>query len=496
MIERIINSRSFYRFLESLPGILSWMLIIIPIILAAYYPVAVAYFVLIYGVYWVYKSIKFMVMGFIGHEILLSVQKTDWLQKLDEDYKGGYEDIYYCTLIPFANESENVIRPTIQSVVDNNYPKSRKILCLSSEKAIPGGKLIAEKLYDEFKDKFYKVILTEHELKDGEIKGKASNENHAGRFLYKEFLKMNLNPEKILISSNDADMLNHKQYIPHLVYKFLSEGENRHYRIYQPVPSDYTYLWNANFFSRLIVTLSVQWRLSLHMRDNYRTSVYSFYSMSMKTLNDIGYWDPDIIPEDERTQFKAMYTFGDKFKVVPLFIFVSGRPVLAPTARQAFHEQYVQIRRHAWGASEFADSFSKALKYKKVSWKVKIMPIFNQLRTSIEWASGSFLPLVGGILPGLLNEGFRETVLGYALPSLLAILMQLASIMLVVIIYIEHRTAPKRPEGRGFFYYLSTYLQWFLLPYVGFVLSAIPAIDAQTRLIFNKRIVYIASRKE
>jgi hypothetical protein len=494
--DRIISSKWFYRVLESIPGILSWTLLIGPIVMAKYKPTWVAYFILVYSVYWVYNSIKFVAYAYIGHKKMLYVMSQDWLNRLEEKFPGEWEEYYYCGLIPFASESIDIIRPTVQSIVDSNFPNDKKILCLSSEKAVPRGKEICEQIAKEFEGKFAFIFITEHELKDGEMKGKAANENHGGRYLYDELLKNNIDPAKVLITSNDADVLNHQQYQPYLLYKFLSEGDKKHTRIYQPVPTDYTNHWNANFFTRLIITIGVQWRLALQQRNNYRCTVYSFYAMSVKTLHDIGFWDVDLIPEDERTQFNALFTFGKDFKVVPLFIPNSGNPVQASTMWMSFKEQYKQIRRWAWGASEFAHSFRKALIHKNVSWKVKMMPIFNQVRNSIEWVLTSILPMFGGTMPLLLNEKFRSTTLAYALPTILSTLMGLASIMTIVIIYIEYKIAPARPKDKGIFFRIFTFVQWILMPYVGFTLSSLPALEAQTRLIFNKRIVYIESKKE
>jgi hypothetical protein len=495
-IEKIASSRRFYRFLESLPGILSWTLLLGPIILAKYKPSWVAYFVLVYSVYWVYNSTKFVTLAYLGHKKLLYVVKQDWLRKVQKKFPNDYDKYYYCGLIPFASESLEVIRDTVQSIVDSNYPNDKKILCLSSEKAVPRGFEFAKQLKEEFSKDFEHIFITEHELKEGEIKGKSANQNHAARYLYKELGKLGISADKVLLTSNDADMINHRQFHAYLLYKFLSEGENKHTRIYQSIPVDYIDFWDASFFTRMIWTIGLNFQLYLHQRGDYRRTVYSFYSMSLKTLKDMDFWDTDLIPEDERTMFKAIYTFGDAFKVIPLFITAKGRPVQAGSKWLTFKEQYKQILRWTWGASEFANSFSKALQYKHISWRRKTLPILNQLRTHIEWSTGSILPLFGGTLPLLLNEEFRKTTLAYTLPSILSVLMQIAAVGFIVIIYIEWRLAPQRPTDRGLFFKLFSVVQWILLPYVGFALNAIPALEAQTRLMFNKRIVYVESSKE
>jgi hypothetical protein len=496
ILDKIVSSKKFYRFLEALPGILSWTFIIAPIVLAAFFPAAVAYFILFYSVYWVYNAIKFVIYAYIGHEKMLYVLKQNWLERLKTEFPSEWEDYYYCTLIPYASESINLLRPTVQSIVDNDFPTSRKILCLSSEKALPIGKEYAQTLKEEFKDHFAHIFITEHELKEGEIKGKASNENHGGRYLYAELEKLNIDPAKVLITSNDSDVLNSSQYMSYLLYKFLLEGENQHKRIYQPVPTDYSDIWEANFFSRLIVSLGVQWRLALQQRNNYRTTVYSFYSMSLKTLKEIGFWDVDLIPEDERTMFKAIFTYGSDFRVVPLFIPTYGKPVQGQNVWESFKQQYIQIRRWAWGASEFASSFTISMQRKDIPWRTKLPAMFNQMRSSLEWTLSSILPVFGGAMPGILNEQFRSTTLAYALPSLMILLFNLSTFMLIFIIFIELRIAPKRPWSKGVFFSMFSFAQWVLMPYVGFVLSSVPALEAQTRLIFNKRIQYIESKKE
>jgi Glycosyl transferase family group 2 len=495
-IERFIFTRGFYRFLEALPGLLSWTLIIGPVILAAFYPVIVAYFILFYSVYWVYNSIKFVAYAFLGHQKLLYVTKQNWLERLQKEFPDTWNDYYYISLIPYASESYNILQPTVESILNNNFPNSKKILCLSSEKALPAGKEIAEQLKKEYEGKFTHIFITEHELKEGELKGKSSNQNHGGRFVYDEIIKLGIDPKKVLITSNDSDVLNHPQYIPYLLYKFLLEGDKKFSRIYQPVPTDYTEYWDAPFFSRLIVSLGVQWRLALQQRNNYRCTVYAFYSMSLHTLKEIGFWDVDLIPEDERTMFNALFRYGSEFRVIPMFITTAGKPVQGKTLWKSFKEQYIQIRRWTWGASEFAYTFTASIKNKHIPWKAKILPLFNQVRTSVEWASSSVLPMFGGFMPGLLNESFRATNISYTLPSLMFILFNLSTIMLIFIVAIEYRIAPKRPKEKGLWFQTMSFAQWILLPYVGFVLSSIPALEAQTRLIFNKRIQYVESRKE
>ncbi|BDQ04972.1 MAG: hypothetical protein KatS3mg084_0490 [Candidatus Dojkabacteria bacterium] len=153
------------------------------------------------------------------------------------------------------------------------------------------------------------------------------------------------------------------------------------------------------------------------------------------------------------------------------------------------------MRRWAWGASEFAHSFIKSVEKKDIPWRVKILPLINQVRTAVDWSLSSVLPMFGGMIPGLVNEKFRLTELSYAVPSVMSLLFSISASMILLIILVDLRLAPK-PQKQAIFFRISTFAQWILVPFVGLFLSSLPALDAQTRLIFNKRIVYVESKKE
>ena len=307
---------------------------------------------------------------------------------------------------------------------------------------------------------------------------------------------LGIDPAKVLFSSNDADVLNDLQYPPYLLHTYLSAGEDKDCYIYQPIPTDYNNFWTAQFFSRVIISTGVLWRTALQIRADYRCTVYAFYSMTLQTLHNIGYWDTDQIPEDERTMFKAIMAFGNRFKVIPLFMLTKGSPVCGTDAVQSFREQYIQIRRWAWGASEFAHSMTQYKKAPKDRKKALKGPIFNQLRTSTEWALSSFLLMFAGYLPGLFHSSFHLTPVGKSYSIVFSILMTMASFLIIAIIIMDRKFAPPKPVNRTRVFSFISYAQWLLAPVIGLILSALPAFESQTRMIFNRRIAYVESKKE
>lgn len=490
------SSNRQYRFFESLPGIISWTGLALTFAVAYFSPLTFVLCLLAFTLYWVYGCIRIVRLAWKGTQRVKETANTDWIARLDADFPGEWKDYYYCAIIPFAGESYEILRETVQSIADSDFPSARKMLCLGSEKAKPAGKEVAERIEREFSDRFAYIFTTEHELKEGELKGKSSNENHCGRFLYDRVTELGIDPGKVLFTSNDADVLNDRCYHACLLHTYLSAGEDRDCHIFQPIPTDYHNYWDAHFFSRIIITTGTLWRITLQMRGDYRCTVYSFYSMSLKALHDIGFWDTDQIPEDERTMFKAILAFGSRFRVQPMFVLTRGSPVRGKDAIGSLKEQYIQIRRWAWGASEFAHSMSKYRDAPEDVKRVLKAPIFNQLRTSTEWSLSSIILMFAGYLPGLLHPEFLLSPVGQVYPFILSVIMSLGTIMVVGIIVLNKELAPQQPADRGYAFAFWSLAQWIMLPIVGLALSSIPALESQTRLIFNRRIAYVESRKE
>jgi hypothetical protein len=495
ILKRTDRSPGAYRWAEALPGFISWFVLAFAILMAFMDTAIFAGCVLAFMIYWISGCANILLSTMKGWRRIEDTRKIDWLGRLDREFPE-WKDCYYCTIVPFASESIKVLRPTIQSIASSDFPTDRKLLFLSSEAALHEGRGIAERLAAEFSGQFAGIYVIEHVLQPGELKGKASNENFCGRFAYDKIVELGIDPGKVLVSSNDSDMRIEPHFPAYLLHEYLSEGAERDMRIYQPIPSDFSDYWGASFFTRILILSGVLWRITLQVRGKTRCTVFSFYSMSMKALHDIGYWDPDVIPEDERIMFKAIERFGRKFKVHPLFTLIRGSSIRGEGFWGAVSEQYMQILRWAWGASEIAHSLSVYAVLGREGRKAMRGPILNQIRSATEW---SLLPLIlvfGGILPGLVEPWFVYTPFGHIYAIAMAIIALTSTCFILCTIRLEHIIAPPRPDEGFTFASLCGTASWFLSPVVSLVFGSLPAFEAQTRLIMNQRIAYVESRKE
>ena len=73
--------------------------------------------------------------------------------------------------------------------------------------------------------------------------------------------------------------------------------------------------------------------------------------------------------------------------------------------------------------------------------------------------------------------------------------MGLAMLALLLSAALSFPLLPKRPESHPRHRYIIMLLQWILMPISLIIVSAIPAIDAVTRLMFGKYLGYEVAQK-
>ena len=77
------RQRWLQRMLETVPGIISWAIIIGPIWLSFSYPWLVAYFVLSFDFYWLCRSVWFGAAVIVAFRRIGRVLAVDWGERLE-----------------------------------------------------------------------------------------------------------------------------------------------------------------------------------------------------------------------------------------------------------------------------------------------------------------------------------------------------------------------------------------------------------------------------
>lgn len=79
---RVITRKE--RFYEKIPGVLSLAVMLLPLVGAIFFPVPTAYFIIVFNVYFLYKSISFFVLLIIAVVKIRTSENINWKNKVDE----------------------------------------------------------------------------------------------------------------------------------------------------------------------------------------------------------------------------------------------------------------------------------------------------------------------------------------------------------------------------------------------------------------------------
>ena len=121
---------------------------------------------------------------------------------------------------------------------------------------------------------------------------------------------------------------------------------------------------------------------------------------------------------------------------------------------------------------------------------------FELIEGHWSWATASFIIFFIGWLPLILGgEAFSETLLSYNLPIITSRILTIAMLGLITSAYFSILLLPPKPLKYGRFKYLILAGEWLLLPIVMVFFSALPALEAQTRLMLGKYMGFWSTEK-
>jgi hypothetical protein len=340
-------------------------------------------------------------------------------------------------------------------------------------------------LLDQFEGKFYEFITTIHEVKDDEMKCKAANTTYAAKKLKKYLEEKNIPLENVVLSNFDCDTQIHAEYLAALMYSYVT-NPNRLRKAYQPLPMYHNNLWETVAPVRVIVTGSSFWHMVESMRPEHMVT-FSSHSEPFKTIVDVDYWPVNMISEDSVIFFKGYDYFDGDYEVQPIYLPVSLDAVLGRNYWNTIVNQYKQKRRWAYGIENLALLVRAFSKNKKIPLRKKFKYVFTMIEGHHSWATAPFMLALLGWLPLIFGgERFNESVLAHNLPYITRYLMTLALAGLVTSMFLSFLIMPPRPEGYSKKRYFGMFFQWFLAPFIAPFLGALPAVDAQTRLMLGK----------
>lgn len=486
-------SRFWFRFLELIPGVCVWLCLVLPFVLAFIIPDWVTIFVLVFDLFWLFKSLTYGGILLVGHNRMKKALSTDWHKELkalpQPSSNNGidWKEIYHAIIVPEYKENIETLRLTIKSIIAADYSPDRLFFVLATEgRDAENAELISKILKKDYGKSFYKFIVTSHpDGIAGEIKGKGSNVAWAAHELTRQINEAHIPLENVIVTAADADSRFDQRYFLKLTYTYVTTPD-RDRCAFQPVATFFNNIWSAPMLSRVLAFGTTFWQLIESMRA-YRLITFSTHAMGLKTLVEMDYWCTSIVSEDSRQFFRGYFKFGGNFRVVPLFVPVYMDAVHVGSVKDDLKNLYLQQQRWAWGVEHFPYIYLECVKHKEIPFWDRAALVWRAFEGNFSWATAPYFISVVGWLPLLLNPNFHEHIIAFNFQFLTRYILTLTWIGLLISAFLTIRILPNPDKSKkSIWQIIMLSVQWVLTPITTTLFGALPAIDAQTRLMIGK----------
>lgn len=486
------------RGLEIVSGLVPWTVIFFVILGSFIIPEIVAYFVLAFNTYWLYRSLQMSVLAISGYLNLKATTQIDWINKLrtDSRTKSRYRGISHLVIIPNVGEPFATLERNLKSLSAQNFPLENIFVVLAmEERAKEFDKDTAAKLTRKYKSIFKRITVTWHPLAPGETIGKHSNNTYAARTAKRLLVDESHVPiDSIIVTQCDADTVWPNQYFSLLTFKFLTEKKPFNC-IFQAPVFMYNNVHRLPLIHRIPAIASGIQYLALFQKPSKRFVNISVYSLTLSLLDQIGYWDVDVIPEDWHINLKAFFALKGDLFVVPMYLPVYIDAAESTTRWRTFVNTYGQARRWAWGIVDVPYVAKKFFLHPEIPLWDRLMKIVTVLETHFVWSTWWFLIVLGATIPTIINPSFAHTNLGFNLSKVSSVVLSIGLVGIFVIIFIDTLLNPHYKSRVKHLLHPFTYLQWILSPLSGFLFSFLPGLESQTRLMLGKHLDYRVTEK-
>ncbi len=484
------------RFLEILPGALTWLALTSPIWLSFALPFAVAYVIIIADCYWLFNSVKIAALIYLGYKKVQEVKKINWLEKVRQDFPDSWDNYYHLLVLPTYKESMEVLGPAFEAIASSNYPKEKIYLAVGFEARADMDQIkeITNQL-KKYEDRIGGVFTTIHELQPGEVVGPGTNRNWMIRHAVKSFEKLKIKKENVIVTTLDADFVIHPDLLAGALHKYLSTPEEKRDKVsYTGAIFFFNNYWQTPAAMRLIATGTSFWQLAeLYGSDKYIN--YSSMSINLASLLSMGLWPPDKVNDDSGFYWKAYYYFKGQYKVLPHYLPINADAVLDITLPKTFQNQYLQLKRWAYGVEHIPFIVRSYFNSPDLDFWDKTDKLIFVLWSYLKWGTLALFISFGGLLIPFFNPTFSESVVAHNLSVVSSWILTAAFIGLASTIFVHEKMVPPRPKKWSLLLIIWSYIQWALIPIILVTIATLPALDAQTSLMFGRYLEYRVTNK-
>lgn len=481
--------------LEMMPGLAVWLTFLAAILVSLVAPLWAIIFILVFDVYWLVRVLYVMVYVLLAFRRFRQASQVHWFDRLRP--LPGWRQVYHLVIVPVSVEPLAVLTNTFDSLARVDYPHDRLMVVVATEaRHATSTRPNAAALLARYEREFFRFMVVEHPADiPGELAAKGANIAWAGRRAQDEIDRLRIPYSQVLVSTFDADSVAHPQYFSYLTHTFLKHPQ-RWRTSYQPIPVFHNNIWDALFLMRVVANSTTFWLLSETVRPD-RLFTFSSHSMPFQALVDVGFWQTDLVSEDSRIFIQCFLHYDGQYSVTPLYLPISMDTVQGGSWWLSIRNQYRQIQRWAYGGVEnFPFSVWNFVRSRAIPWRQKVKYTWIQWEGIYSWATAPILIFLLGWLPFVGAEASGQTsAIVQNAPAMLRSLMTMAMVGLIVSAILSTIILPVRPQHVRWFRWVMMIGQWLFLPLTMIIFGSVPALDAQSRMLFGKYLGFVITEK-
>jgi cellulose synthase/poly-beta-1,6-N-acetylglucosamine synthase-like glycosyltransferase len=386
---------------------------------------------------------------------------------------------------------------TLRSLSAQVEARQTVTVVLGMEEREPGTRSKADALLAKFKGEFHSMIAAYHPAGlQGEVPGKAVNESWAVRCGRQELVdRMGVSIDQVIVTVVDADSILHPGYLAELARRF--EGDSRRHSLFWQAPilldND---IWRTSAAIRLVTFFSNAISAGDYFNALEARFPYSTYSLSLKLLEEVNYWDPTVMAEDVNIYMRAFFKKDGQAFVEHIHLPVHGNPIHGADPWQAVRIFYSQKVRQGWGGTEIGYMLQKWNSTPRVPFFYKLGRLLKLIHDHLFFSTAGFVVGLGTALSIMIDHSAVITLPPASFsPSLFTTLNVLGGSALLAIWFTEHTRLSRDRSNWSFRTLASEIISWVVFPWLFFLLMNLPGLQAQTQMLLGQPISYARTPK-
>lgn len=478
-------------------GLISWLAFLFCIVGMITGPRTVLDVARVFAFYTLFRFIMVAVFYLVGLvRIRLAVRRIGLWVKTHQDPTNLPGPVHHLVVIPNYREPVEVVTATIRTILAQPVECSRMTLVLAMEEREKEARSKVQQIVAMFKGQFTDIQATYHpDGLPGEIIGKGVNETWAVRQMQRELVEHRRIPaDQIIVTISDSDSHFHPLYFSELARLFV-EQQDRHQAVWHSPILLSNDIWRANFSVRMLAFLTNAVQLSELANPAALASPISSYSLSLRQLESVNYWDPATIAEDTNLFLRCLFASNGHVRLQPVFLPVHANPVFGVSLWQSWVISYRQKIRHAWGATDIGYILQKWALFPRTPFYIKFVRFFKVLHDHLVLSTTGIIVLLGTIISIMLDSNPVITILPEVDPLFLAIFNGLSGVAMIVFWLGERFRLGRERKAWSLSLIVGEIATLILLAGISLALVSLPALHAQTMMLFGETIVFYRTPK-